>query len=755
MTSANRARTDDARASGLKPAPRGPWRGLAAFRLPWQLGRLAGLALLGLLLLAGLPVAQAGVMTREAMLKAFPSPLIVGEKERELPVWPILKQDGTATPIVAYVFESIDLAPIPGFSGTPFNLLVALDAKGAFMDVRVLSQHEPVFLDGLGEGPMLDFVRQYKGLSLTQNIKIGTGGNTSNNSAKAGSANVYIDGVAKATASVRILNQSLLSASLKVARAKMGYAKGRDPDLIARVRPDVFAAMDWDALERAGLVTAKRFSNGDIEQAFKGTVGEGQDAEGSRTPGAPFIDLRVAYLSVPAVGRNLLAPQGWAALQRRLEPGDHALLVIGSGRYSFMGEDFVRGAIPDRLTLQQEGLPMEIRDLDLDATLKLPPALQGAEWRVFRVNAPAGLDPAQPLNLSLRITRTKGMIYPERISRDFAFRAALPEAYFEAAQADNKTWHATWRERSGELALLAAGLGLLAWALARPAWVSRTPARLAYFRTGYLLFTLGFIGWYAQGQLSVVNLTALVQALIAGRSLDFFMYDPMTVVLWGAVALASVAWGRGTFCGWLCPFGALQELTSKLANALGVRQRKVPDRVDAQLKKLKFVVLAVILGVACVSVPWADRLVEVEPFKTSITLGFMRAWPFVLWAVGLVLISAFFYKSYCRYLCPLGAGMAVLGRLRRFDWLTRRAECGQPCQRCRSACAYQAIEKPGQIDYDECFQCLDCVAIYTNEDLCVPLVLKNRQQPPAPAPSKPRVHIPITVLRHGDAGKRP
>ena len=239
MTSGKHAWTDDGRASGPDPVMR---RVLPVL-----------LTLLMLFLLPGLLPAQAGVMTREAMLKAFPAPLIVGEKERELPVWPILKQDGTATPVVAYVFESIDLAPIPGFSGTPFNLLVALDAKGAFMDVRVLSQHEPVFLDGLGEGPMLDFVRQYKGLSLMQNIKIGNGGNTGNNSSKAGSANVYIDGVAKATASVRILNQSLLSASLKVARARMGYAKGRDPDLIARVRPDVFAAMDWDALTQAGL----------------------------------------------------------------------------------------------------------------------------------------------------------------------------------------------------------------------------------------------------------------------------------------------------------------------------------------------------------------------------------------------------------------------------------------------------------------------------------------------------------------------
>ena len=65
----------------------------------------------------------------------------------------------------------------------------------------------------------------------------------------------------------------------------------------------------------------------------------------------------------------------------------------------------------------------------------------------------------------------------------------------------------------------------------------------------YLLFTLCFIGWYAQGQLSIVNITAVLQALIAGRSLDFFLYGPMTSILWGAVIVTSFIWGRGTFCG--------------------------------------------------------------------------------------------------------------------------------------------------------------------------------------------------------------
>src|SRR4051812_10479577 len=93
---------------------------------------------------------HAGTLGKSDVQQRFPSPLIVGERDAQLPVWPLFRQDGTATPLVGYVFESVDLAPIPGFSGTPPNLLVALDAKGQFIGVQVLSQHEPVFLDGLG-----------------------------------------------------------------------------------------------------------------------------------------------------------------------------------------------------------------------------------------------------------------------------------------------------------------------------------------------------------------------------------------------------------------------------------------------------------------------------------------------------------------------------------------------------------------------------------------------------------------------------
>lgn len=693
----------------------------------FQLAFFAVAALLGALypLAAG-----AGTLGKEALGRHFPAPLQVGEKDAELPIWPIFIQDAMAPILAGYAFESIDLAPIPGFSGTPFNLLIAINPRGKFLAVKVLSQHEPVFLDGLGEEPLFRFVNQYKGLSLTQSIKIGSTVDREDN------VNAHIDGVAKATASVRILNQTLLSSALKVARWKLGFAKGKDPDLVARIDPQVFRPLDWQALRKAGLISRTVFYNKDIEKSFAGTPVQGIDDEILNHPDKPFIELYTAHLNVPTVGRNLLPPAGWEYLKSGLQDGDHALLVIAKGRYSFLGENFVRGTVPGRLTLHQMNLPIEMQDFDLadsldlfklDYKLKLPEFLQDAEWRVFQVIAPAGLDPAHPLEFDLRVTRNKGWLYPEKFGKDFRFRGDLPEDYFIVPGGDDKTWHSIWTSRSAEIVVLIAALAILTGVLRAQTKLVKSVARLRYFRTGYLLFTLFFIGWYAQGQLSIVNITAAAQALVADRSLGFLLYDPMMVILWGFVFISVVWWGRGTFCGWLCPFGALQELLGLATKKINLPQIRVAPKTDEKLKWLKYGVLGAILAASLFSVSATDRLVEIEPFKTSITLLFDRSPPFVLWAAGILGFSLFLYKGFCRYLCPLGAGIAILGRFHLSNWIARRNECGAPCHRCRADCAYQAIDSKGSVHYDECFQCLDCVAIYESDTLCVPLILEKRK----------------------------
>jgi polyferredoxin len=338
------------------------------------------------------------------------------------------------------------------------------------------------------------------------------------------------------------------------------------------------------------------------------------------------------------------------------------------------------------------------------------------------------------MQLSLRVVRTKGMVYPERIGRDFTLEVSVPERFLFPAAEDQKGWFAIWKARRLEIAVLLASLALLTFALARQSSVVSRARRLRWFRPAFLAFTLAFIGWYAQGQLSIVNVVALLQAAIARNGWTFFLYDPMSTILWIYALGTLVVWGRGTFCGWLCPFGALQELVASLARLARVPRLRLAAGTDRRLKLVKYAVLAAVLAAAIASKRASDAAVEVEPFKTAITLAFVRAWPFALYAGALVAAGALVNKLFCRYLCPLGASLALAGRLRRVDWIPRRAECGKPCQTCRHRCEYQAIDAAGRVDYAECFQCMECVALYHDDARCPPLVLARKRKAAAEAP---------------------
>jgi hypothetical protein len=536
-----------------------------------------------------------------------------------------------------------------------------------------------------------------------------------------------LDGVSKATASVRIINQSVLSAALKVARAKLGFAQGRDPGRIGRIRADRFAPLSLRQMIDAGLLRHVRVRNADVERLFAGSAGAGLDAQVLTHPDDIFIDVWVAWASLPAVGRNLLALRTWDRLQERLEPGDHALLVLAAGPHSIAGDDFVRGSVPRGIVLRQDRLPLEIRDLDIEPRLADGVHLPADEMLLLRVIGQAGLDPARALDFAFPVTRSKGIVYPERTTREIAFSYRLPAAYYVAPETAAPAWQASWKARRVELAVLGVALALLAGALWQQRWLVANARRFAWLRRAWLLFTIGFIGYAAQGQLSIVNLTGVVQALRAGRGLDYLLFDPLTVALWAFVLVSLFIWGRGTFCGWLCPFGALQEFAGLAGQALRLPQVAVRRLLDKRLKRVKYGVLAAILVAAVWAPVQADRLVELEPFKTAITLNFVRGWPYVAYAVGLLLVAMVVNKAFCRYLCPLGAALALLGRVRLLDWIPRRAECGAPCQTCRHRCGYNAIAPRGQVDYEECFQCMECVVIHASDEQCAPRILERKR----------------------------
>ncbi|TCK17607.1 4Fe-4S binding protein [Thiogranum longum] len=286
-------------------------------------------------------------------------------------------------------------------------------------------------------------------------------------------------------------------------------------------------------------------------------------------------------------------------------------------------------------------------------------------------------------------------------------------------------WVSVWRVRLWQITVLCVALGVLVFILLFQDWLTRRPALLKYIRTGYLVFTLFFIGWYSLAQLSIIHVLTFINAILHQFSWEAFLVDPLIFILWGFVALTLLLWGRGVYCGWLCPFGALQELISKIARWLKIPEYHFPPVVHERLTALKYIIFVALFGLSLQSIGYAAMAAEVEPFKTAIVLHFNRDGVVLGYALALLVIAAFNRKFYCKYLCPLGAALAIPAPLRIFDWLRRRKECGRPCQICARQCEVQAIRPTGEINPNECHYCLDCQVTYWDDHKCPPLSEKR------------------------------
>jgi transcriptional regulator of nitric oxide reductase len=676
-----------------------------------------------LLLLAGLALPAwaddtAGVsltaLTRAQLARLLPGGLSLGPRDSKIPAFPILRRGE----IVGYVFSTGAIAPMPGFSGTPIDLSVAIDRKGDIIDVQILNQKEPMFTEWLGDGPFLTFLKQYRGQSIRRNITVG-----SDPEGRTAKGDVVLDGISRATVSVRIANLTILASARAVAGLRLDG--GAEPAALARVRPDDGGKiLPWNALIERRLVGHLLLTNGTVNEAFARTHLANAEAAPQSDPQGRFIDLYFALASVPQIGRSLIGEAGYRELMRRLGPAGHALLVLADGRPSLAADGGAGGPPPLRLEQFDASLALTDITTDLGLTSRLA---HFAQARMLALDDPAGFDPGSPFNLVLRVVRRGGAILPETAAREFVATYALPEGLIERRGPEagpRGGWADIWWSRRTDLALTSLLLAALALGLCFQRTLTRRPQWFARARIGSLALTLGFIGWYAQGQLSIVTLMGVLRA--AGHNLDlgFLLFDPVSLLIWGFVIISLFIWGRGTFCGWLCPFGALQELADRLGHLLGLPQWRLPPAWDRRLERIKYGVLLVLAITAVLDAGAADTFAEVEPFKTAITLGFVRQWPFLTYA-GLLLLGAMVtFKPYCRFLCPLGAALAVGGRVRLVDWIPRRRECGTPCKLCSHRCRYNAIEPAGAIRYGECFQCLDCVGIYHDARQCVPLVLE-------------------------------
>jgi len=146
--------------------------------------------------------------------------------------------------------------------------------------------------------------------------------------------------------------------------------------------------------------------------------------------------------------------------------------------------------------------------------------------------------------------------------------------------------------------------------------------------------------------------------------------NPQRWLLLGFVLVSGLLFGQ-VWCGYLCPFGAAQEFLSRLGRWLGLR-RYARRPLETRLRFLKFLILALALPAAW----WSGNglWLTCNPMQQAFSP------PWQGWATPLVVLSLvgalFFVRFWCRYLCPMGAFLALSNKLallqhlapkRRFD----------------------------------------------------------------------------------------
>lgn len=208
-----------------------------------------------------------------------------------------------------------------------------------------------------------------------------------------------------------------------------------------------------------------------------------------------------------------------------------------------------------------------------------------------------------------------------------------------------------------------------------------------------------------------------MQAVIGSIRYNFSFY------VLGFISLIGILFGR-LVCGWLCPFGLIQELLHKVP--LG--KINIPSKVHNILKYMKYVILAVFVFLLPIAFALTSDMGTSDPYFCKLicpagtleggiplvllnddlkgALGFLYAWKVSL-LIGIVILSMMIYRVFCKYLCPLGAFYALFNRFSFYSMYVDKSKC-MSCNACARACrmGVKVYENPNS---GECIRCGECV----------------------------------------------
>jgi NosR/NirI family transcriptional regulator, nitrite reductase regulator len=613
--------------------------------------------------------------------------------------WEVTSPEGP----VGFIASTWEIAGSVGYSGRPIDILVGVSPDARIAGARLMRHNEPVLTLGISSEDIASYVGGFSGIDLTAERVTAFG-------ARSGLPDV----IARATVTTGVIRDAILRTARTVAigRGFVNTGGGR----IDRVS---FEPLTWQDLMARDAIAHVQVGMAEARAA----LGE------ARVPlpeDGIFLDLWTALLDPPTIGRNLLGQQAYTRAVASLGPGDALLFVGSAGLHSHRGTAWLRSGVFERIEVIQgsETIALTKDDYLRIDSFALPDAPDFREMSAFRLRG-ARFDPSQPFRVEVTAEReaASGAALDLRVPLDYTLPAAFLLAPPVASEPE-PLWVSAWRAKRVDVAGVGLMLGCLTGMLFFQESFVRRPRLWLWGRYAFLTVTLVWLGWIVGGQLSIVQVVAFVHSLLTGFRWETFLIEPVIFMIWSFVALGLLFWGRGVFCGWLCPFGALQELSNAVAQRLRVPQIAVPFVLHERLWAIKYTLFVAILALSFYSMEKALILAEAEPFKTAISMRFMRAWPFVLFVLAILFAGLFIERFYCRYFCPLGAALAIPAKNKIFDWLRRRPQCGRECRLCEVKCTVGAIDPIGRINPNECILCLRCQAIYFDVGTCT--ILKAR-----------------------------
>ena len=194
----------------------------------------------------------------------------------------------------------------------------------------------------------------------------------------------------------------------------------------------------------------------------------------------------------------------------------------------------------------------------------------------------------------------------------------------------------------------------------------------------------------------------------------FSRIHPSSLVLFLTICTTAFFFKRG-FCSWICPIGLFSDLLSSLHNRLVKKKFRLPGWLDKAFQGIKYSLAGFFIWAILVRMPGdaAGRFIQ-SPFNRFADVKmlefFTRISPSALIAIlVLIILSLVLPRFWCRYLCPYGAllgvlGLFSLGKIKRND-----AGCTH-CRKCEAACpAAIPISRKTGIRSLECSACLRCV----------------------------------------------